>query len=476
MTLVSGMVAVSTAILSMAIVFLNHVWSLRAAQIKQGTPTQKGAPILRPRTEEELVQHVVQLNAQGVKGIRVVGARHSPTETHMTNTAVIETSQYNRILSFSTKEVTVEAGCSQGALTRYLDARGRALETVNGADAMTLGGIVSTGSWAASATPLLKLIRGLRVVQADGSVLEISPRNYNMHLLRGHFSSLGLLGVISTVTLSHVASFDILMTRELVPFASMDTCEYHKNPKVIASLYEWSVLVNHCYKVTKFKIPRANKSKESYAGPAAVDLYMANLLGLVCTVLPSIHLRLRLSYLAQLFYLRLVGTETKRGRFYDLLAPDVNIDVNIIPMKLIEVEVPEQQVSMFMAKVRQHFENNPEDAPYLPVTLDWITPDDAWISKTAACRAQGHEWVAAIGVGYMCIEKHNTASKCIDLFLKLACEMGLAVHLGKVHNQVTSSQIRSWLPKDNYANFVALRNSVDPSGLFLTEHWGQIFR
>lgn len=333
---------------------------------------------------------------------------------------------------------------------------------------------------------MLQLITGMSVVQSDGTVLVISKANDNLHLLRRHFGSLGLLGVISTITLSHVKSFDLTTKEEFCTLEDMVASKMHNDINSCGVLFEWYPISDRCRKVTHTKMPRESFDSVNHVGPAALEMYAGGLFTFLCTMLPN-QLRCQFSPTAVNAYLNILGCTEKRGPWHNLFPADQLIDLNCMPMRLCEVLVPRAQVPLFFDKLRSYYAEYPEEMPYAPVTLDWIATDSSWIGKSSSTRwnehpkqggaqsAGGENWIAAVGVGHLQIEWHLSSEGKFSAVYMIAKDMNLRLHLGKVHNSITTDQMRKRLPAGNFDEFVRARRAADPFGLFLTEHWAQFF-
>ena len=187
-----------------------------------------------PETEQDLVRLVQR--ARGLGGqLRVRGALHSVggaifTDDDSRNTNV-QLDRYNRILAFddAKKQVTVQAGIHLGvdpldpsstrdnSLLYQLERKGWALPDLGGITHQTVGGFLSTGSAGGTVHhDVGESIVCMRIVAGDGQVYELRPgepsddndRRRNPFYAAG--VSMGLLGIISTVTFQCVDRYNII--------------------------------------------------------------------------------------------------------------------------------------------------------------------------------------------------------------------------------------------------------------------------
>jgi FAD/FMN-containing dehydrogenase len=186
-----------------------------------------------PRTEEEIIQLVKQARAQGVQ-LRVRGAGHlRPLRGTYTDEGPehinVQLDRYTRILDWDEerKRVTVQAGCHLGvdpddplsnkknSLLWQLDAHRWALPDLGGITHQTVAGFVSTGSMGGTSHhDFGGSIVGLRLIDGTGKVHELAPnpddpddKQTNPFYAAG--VSLGLLGILSTVTFQCVESYEL---------------------------------------------------------------------------------------------------------------------------------------------------------------------------------------------------------------------------------------------------------------------------
>jgi FAD-linked oxidoreductase len=165
--------------------------------------------IRRPSSEDELVQAVKDAVAGGQR-LKVVGAGHSFTPIACTDGVMVDLQDYGRVLVHdpATNVVTVEAGIPLHRLCDELDARGLALENMGDIDQQTIAGATQTATHGTGLRfgNLSSQIRALRLVTAEGEVLDCSPEA-NADVFSAARVGLGALGMVSTITLQCVPAF-----------------------------------------------------------------------------------------------------------------------------------------------------------------------------------------------------------------------------------------------------------------------------
>jgi L-gulono-1,4-lactone dehydrogenase len=183
-----------------------------------GNQTATPISIEHPRSEDELVSIVRRAGERGRK-VKVVGSGHSFTDIAITDGHLIVLDQYCDILQIDTTayRVTVQAGAVLSDVNTALNQRGLAMPNLGDIAYQTVAGATSTGTHGTGAgiTGLAGFIVGLRLITADGSVLECDAQN-NAEVFHCARVGLGALGVVSTVTLQVCPAFNLSVVNEPV--------------------------------------------------------------------------------------------------------------------------------------------------------------------------------------------------------------------------------------------------------------------
>jgi FAD/FMN-containing dehydrogenase len=194
------------------------------------TPVRARDGYFHPSTEEELIALVAQAAARRVP-LRVRGAAHSiPAAIYSDHRLAGHIGAFDVVLDRFARvvfdderlQVTVESGCRLGedarepsgnatwarSLLAQLDARGWALPDLGGVTQQTVAGFFSTGSSGGSTRHAIEdaLVR-LRFIDGRARVHEIGRDDERFHALS---CSMGLLGVVSRITLQCIERFDIV--------------------------------------------------------------------------------------------------------------------------------------------------------------------------------------------------------------------------------------------------------------------------
>ncbi len=184
-----------------------HGWSNWAGN-------QTASPLLveRPTNEAELVDAVTR-SLQAKRNIRAIGSGHSFTGAAIADQTLIDLSGYNRIVAVdkATGLVTVQAGITLSQLNHQLDQLGLALPNLGDIAYQTISGAISTGAHGTGAAlgGLSTQVREMRIVSGTGNIATLTGDDLSLAVV-----GLGAFGVISTLTLQCVPSFNLHVVNE----------------------------------------------------------------------------------------------------------------------------------------------------------------------------------------------------------------------------------------------------------------------
>ena len=167
-----------------------------------------------PRSENELVALVHEASRQDLP-IRVAGSGHSFTPVVATSGLLLSLRNMQGLVSadLDRKRVVVRAGTQIGDIGSALKAIGLSLANQGDIDTQAIAGALSTGTHGTgiSLGCLSSQAVGMRLVQADGSVFDLDA-DRDPETMAAAQVSIGMLGVISAVTLQAVAAYNLKET------------------------------------------------------------------------------------------------------------------------------------------------------------------------------------------------------------------------------------------------------------------------
>jgi FAD/FMN-containing dehydrogenase len=175
--------------------------------------------LIVPTTVEEIVE-AVRTHAGP---IAIGGGRYSMGgQTAAPGALQIDMRRFNRILALDTvaRTVTVQAGARWRQVQEAIDPHDLSVKIMQTYANFTVGGSVSVnvhGRYVGQG-PLVRSIRSLRVVLADGRLVEAS-RTVNPEIFAGVVGGYGGLGVITDVTLDLARNVRVKRRHQVMPIA-----------------------------------------------------------------------------------------------------------------------------------------------------------------------------------------------------------------------------------------------------------------
>jgi len=167
--------------------------------------------IISPSSEDEIINLIGRGVANRWK-IRPVGSSHSFSPICVTDGLVMQLNAFNQILNVDREQlqITVGAGITLANLNTELENLGMALPNLGDIDSQTLAGAIATGTHGTGRqySSISAAVIGLRIATGDGSIIETSI-SQNPDILKSARVGLGALGIVISVTLQCVDSFNL---------------------------------------------------------------------------------------------------------------------------------------------------------------------------------------------------------------------------------------------------------------------------
>jgi FAD/FMN-containing dehydrogenase len=173
--------------------------------------------IITPTTTAEIID-AVKAHAGPIS---IGGARHSMGGQIATEGALyIDTSRFNRILEFrpASKTITVQSGTSWRQIQEVIDPANLSVSIMQSYANFTIGGSLSVNGHGryVGLGPLMRSVKSLNVVLADGSLVSASPTEHT-DIFNGVIGGYGGLGVITEATLGLTDNVRVKRQTELLP-------------------------------------------------------------------------------------------------------------------------------------------------------------------------------------------------------------------------------------------------------------------
>ncbi len=167
-----------------------------------------GTARLHTPTSLEQLQHVVAASSR----VRAIGTGHSfnPIADTIGNQVCLASMPNMCVVDTQRSTVTVGAGMRYGELADRLQDTGYALAALGSLPHISVGGAIATGTHGSgdSVGSLATAVSALQIVTSDGSLLATSRETAGEEF-RGAVIALGALGIVTTVTLDVVPSFEV---------------------------------------------------------------------------------------------------------------------------------------------------------------------------------------------------------------------------------------------------------------------------
>jgi FAD/FMN-containing dehydrogenase len=175
------------------------------------------AEVITPTTTEEIVDAIKKHDGP----ISIGGARHSMGGQTVTRDALfIDMRQFNRILNFAPAEktITVQAGTSWRQIQEHIDVANLSVKIMQSYANFTVGGSLSVNAHGryVGLGPIILSVKSLKIVLADGMVVEASPTR-NADIFNGVIGGYGGLGVIVEATLGLTDNVKVKRHTETMP-------------------------------------------------------------------------------------------------------------------------------------------------------------------------------------------------------------------------------------------------------------------
>lgn len=175
--------------------------------------------ILQPFTEEE-VQQIIKQALNKKQNVRVVGSAHSFNPLWVTNEVMVNLDNYQGLISVNKEKMqtTVKAGTKLHTLGNLLYKQGMAMENLGDIDKQSIGGTIGTGTHGTGLNfgTISTQVKALRFVNGVGEVVTCSETE-NVTLFKAAQVSLGVLGIITEITLQCVPAYRLQLVNKKQP-------------------------------------------------------------------------------------------------------------------------------------------------------------------------------------------------------------------------------------------------------------------
>jgi L-gulonolactone oxidase len=179
-------------------------------------PAESPAATIHVQCERDIVDAVCTARERRC-AVRPIGGKGSKNDCYGTDGLCLDFGGYGGVLAFDGRTVTVQAGMKMGRLNEFLRRRGAIVPTCGEWQGATVAGSLATGSHGGSSRHGIHptSVLAVRLITADGRALNVGRDSpYFDHAV----VSMGMLGVISTVTFACEPAFDLELETRVIPF------------------------------------------------------------------------------------------------------------------------------------------------------------------------------------------------------------------------------------------------------------------
>lgn len=406
--------------------------------------------IEHPASEAELVALVQRAATEG-RAVKTVGAGHSFTDIACTDDVLVMLDRYKAVLSVDVEryQVTVQAGIALFELNEALDARGLAMPNLGDIAYQSIAGAISTSTHGTGLglQGLAATVIAMRLVTADGSVLDVDAE-----LLPLARVGLGALGLISTVTLQVVPSFNLSVVNQPMP---LDVVLDHIDDHVEGNDHFEFFWVPH----TKWALTKSNNRTTEPLAPRPKrtawwnDTVMENYaFGAVC----------RLGKLRPALIPKLATALPGSGKvtFVDK-SYAVFASKRIVRFTEMEYSIPRAAGPEALRRVRQMIEDRGFMISF-PIEVRFTASDDIAMSTSTGRQS------CYIAVHMTAGVDNRPYFEAVEAIMN---DYGGRPHWGKLHFQ-TADTLATRYPR--FDDFVATRTRLDPDGRFTNPYLDRV--
>ncbi len=386
-----------------------------------------------PTSEDALSAMVREATSNGL-AVRCAGSGHSFTPVALTSGLHLTLSSLQGIthIDHDRKRVSAHAGTTINQLGKALKQVGLSTSNQGDIDSQALAGALTTGTHGTglSLGNLASQIVGLRLVQPDGSILAIDDTQPDM--LDAARVSIGMLGVISEITLQVMDSYNL---HEKLWRCTFEECmERHDE-----------LAANHRH-FGFFWCP-VPESRHCYCLPDTASVSTTDSLSDVC----------------EMKTIDITDRPPMESAFEKIAYSSEIYPIEYVPnFHELEYAVPLRYGKQACREVRKLMLDKHPTCIY-PIEYRFTAGDGGWISPFYEQDSITLSVSGQPGTDYW------NYLKDVDDILR---QFGSRPHWGKLHF-LGSEDVTALYPRAG--DFRALREKLDPGGVFLNDHLRQLF-
>ncbi|MCD7108689.1 FAD-binding protein [Rhizobium sp. DKSPLA3] len=386
-----------------------------------------------PTSEDALSAMVREATSNGL-AVRCAGSGHSFTPVALTSGLHLTLSSLQGIthIDHDRKRVSAHAGTTINQLGKALKQVGLSTSNQGDIDSQALAGALTTGTHGTglSLGNLASQIVGLRLVQPDGSILAIDDTQPDM--LNAARVSIGMLGVISEITLQVMDSYNL---HEKLWRCTFEEC-MERHDELAAGHRHFGF----------FWCP-VPESRHCYCLPDTASVSTTDSLSDVC----------------EMKTIDITDRPPMESAFEKIAYSSEIYPIEYVPnFHELEYAVPLRYGKQACREVRKLMLEKHPTCIY-PIEYRFTAGDGGWISPFYEQDSITLSVSGQPGTDYW------NYLKDVDDILR---QFGSRPHWGKLHF-LGSEDVTALYPRAG--DFRALREKLDPGGVFLNDHLRQLF-
>jgi len=423
-----------------------------------GTETVTPVRVVTPGSTDEVVAAVKDAARDGLRA-RAIGCGHSFTGVAVAPGVQLRPDGMRRVLEVDRESglVTVEAGIPLHELNPVLAEHGLAMETMGDIDRQTIAGATATGTHGSSRLfgGISTQLRALELVTADGSVVTCSATE-RPEVFEAARISLGALGIVTKVTLQCVPLYAMHAVDAKAPLD--DTLGQVHELVEQNDHFEFFWFPHTSTAITrKFeRLPGDTPLKPMNAFSKTLDDRIVTNIGFEAM------LRVGTRFPRLVPGITRFVTKAISSRDFTDLAPNVFASDRNVRFREGEYAVPRDRVVDVLLELQQWVATHSEKVSY-PFEVRFVRSDDIWLSP-----AYDRDVAYVAFHQYHRMPHERWFGMCEDV-------LGTAdgrPHWGKMH-RLGAAELAQRYPR--YADFAALREELDPAGVFTNPYLDRVF-
>lgn len=422
-----------------------------------GTESVTPVRVVTPRGVDEVATAVKEATRDGLR-VKAIGAGHSFTGAAVAPGVQLRPDHLDDIVSIDRESglVTVEAGMPLHRLNPLLAEHGLAMEILGDIDRQTIAGAVSTGTHGSGREfgSISTQLRGLELVLADGSVVTCSPTE-RPELFAAARVSIGALGVLTKVTL------------QCVPLYALHAVDAAKPLEETLDGLDELVATNDHFEFFWFPHTETALTRRFQRLPADVPLKPLSRFSkvvderLVTNVGLEAMLRVGSRFPSRIPAITRFVTRAVSDREFTDLAANVYASDRDVRFREGEYAVPRDRVVDVLRELKTWVDTHDEPVSF-PFEVRFVKADDIWLSP-----AYDRDVAYVAFHQYHRLPHERWFGVCEDVL----GAAGGRPHWGKMH-RLDAAELAARYPR--YADFVALRDQLDPAGRFANPYLDRV--